>query len=67
MTSKFKIAGIGELLWDMLPDGKQLGGAPCNFAYHALQVSVITNSAERDKSALYNPVIFPKVQEAYDQ
>jgi len=25
------------------------------------QVSVITNSAERDKSALYNPVIFPKV------
>ncbi len=25
------------------------------------QVSVITNTAERDKSALYNPVIFPKV------
>ena len=32
---KFKVAGIGELLWDMLPQGKQLGGAPCNFAYHA--------------------------------
>ena len=32
-----KVAGIGELLWDLLPDGKQLGGAPCNFAYHALQ------------------------------
>ena len=29
------IAGIGEILWDMLPDGKQLGGAPANFAYHA--------------------------------
>lgn len=27
------IVGIGELLWDMLPDGKQLGGAPANFAY----------------------------------
>ena len=35
MKNKFKVAGIGELLWDMLPKGKQLGGAPCNFAYHA--------------------------------
>lgn len=32
---KFKIAGIGEILWDLLPGGKQLGGAPANFAYHA--------------------------------
>lgn len=32
---QFKVAGIGELLWDLLPNGKQLGGAPCNFAYHA--------------------------------
>ena len=32
---QFKVAGIGELLWDLLPSGKQLGGAPCNFAYHA--------------------------------
>lgn len=29
------VVGIGELLWDMLPEGKQLGGAPANFAYHA--------------------------------
>lgn len=28
-----KIVGIGELLWDLLPTGKQLGGAPANFAY----------------------------------
>jgi fructokinase len=28
-----KIVGLGEILWDMLPDGKQLGGAPSNFAY----------------------------------
>jgi fructokinase len=27
--------GLGEILWDMLPAGKQLGGAPANFAYHA--------------------------------
>jgi fructokinase len=27
--------GLGELLWDLLPKGKQLGGAPANFAYIA--------------------------------
>src|SRR3982751_6331566 len=30
------VVGIGEILWDLLPAGKQLGGAPANFAYHAL-------------------------------
>ena len=29
------VVGLGEILWDMLPDGRQLGGAPTNFAYHA--------------------------------
>lgn len=29
------VVGIGEILWDMLPSGKALGGAPANFAYHA--------------------------------
>ncbi len=29
------MVGLGEILWDMLPEGKQLGGAPANFAYHA--------------------------------
>jgi len=37
ISQQKKVAGIGELLWDILPEGKQLGGAPCNFAYHALQ------------------------------
>lgn len=32
---KPKVVGIGEILWDLLPSGKQLGGAPANFAYHA--------------------------------
>ena len=32
---KFILVGLGEILWDVLPDGKQLGGAPANFAYHA--------------------------------
>lgn len=29
------IVGIGEVLWDLLPGGRQLGGAPANFTYHA--------------------------------
>jgi len=32
---RFKLAGVGEVLWDLLPGGRQLGGAPANFAYHA--------------------------------
>ncbi|HBH25171.1 MAG TPA: carbohydrate kinase [Cytophagales bacterium] len=31
----FTIVGIGEILWDLFPGGKMLGGAPANFAYHA--------------------------------
>ena len=31
----FNVIGVGEILWDLLPSGKQLGGAPANFAYHA--------------------------------
>jgi fructokinase len=33
MKSSFTVVGLGELLWDMFPHGKQLGGAPANFAY----------------------------------
>ena len=35
---KPKIIGLGEILWDMLPDGKVWGGAPANFAYHCSQL-----------------------------
>lgn len=35
--SKNLIIGMGEVLWDVLPEGKKLGGAPCNFAYHVSQ------------------------------
>ena len=31
------IVGMGEALWDVLPDGKKIGGAPANFAYHSSQ------------------------------
>ena len=50
------VVGIGEALWDMLPSGKQLGGAPANFAYHAsgsgltgIAVSAIGNDALGDE------------------
>ena len=33
MNSNHIVVGLGELLWDLFPAGKQLGGAPANFAY----------------------------------
>ena len=47
----YKVIGIGEILWDLLPEGKQLGGAPTNFAYHADQLglqSIIISSVGKD-------------------
>lgn len=35
-----KVVGIGEILWDVFPEGKVLGGAPANFAYHATQLGL---------------------------
>ncbi|MBP3517413.1 MAG: carbohydrate kinase [Parabacteroides sp.] len=31
------VVGMGEVLWDVLPEGKKIGGAPANFAYHVSQ------------------------------
>lgn len=35
-----KVIGIGELLFDVFPTGKKLGGAPVNFAYHVQQLGL---------------------------
>jgi len=35
MTLPALVIGLGEVLWDLLPSGKVLGGAPANFAYMA--------------------------------
>src|ERR1700738_1522627 len=32
-AGNFTVVGLGELLWDLFPQGRQLGGAPANFAY----------------------------------
>ncbi|MDE6866489.1 MAG: carbohydrate kinase, partial [Muribaculaceae bacterium] len=37
MKDNLKVVGIGEALWDVLPEGKKIGGAPANFAYHVSQ------------------------------
>jgi fructokinase len=38
MKRKPLLIGVGELLWDMFPNGRQLGGAPANVAHHACQM-----------------------------
>jgi fructokinase len=35
---KAVIVGIGEILWDLFPAGRQLGGAPFNFTFHCHQL-----------------------------
>jgi fructokinase len=42
MANKRFVVGLGEALWDILPEGKKLGGAPANFAYHAGQFGLET-------------------------
>ena len=49
---KYRIAGIGELLWDMFPGGNELGGAPANFAYHVKSLGgegIVVSSVGDDK------------------
>lgn len=51
------IIGLGEALWDCLPEGKKIGGAPANFAYHvgqfgheSLAISAIGNDKLGDET-----------------
>ena len=46
------IVGMGEALWDVLPEGKKLGGAPANFAYHVSQFGLnsrVVSAVGQDK------------------
>ncbi len=55
MNQAPRFVGIGELLWDLLRGGRQLGGAPANFACHAkaleAEATVIICSQARAHSA----------------
>ncbi len=46
------IIGLGEVLWDLLPSGKVLGGAPFNFTFHCHQLghaAVMVSRVGRDE------------------
>lgn len=46
------IVGLGEALWDCLPEGRKLGGAPANFAFHSGQFgydSYVISAVGNDK------------------
>lgn len=52
------VVGMGEALWDVLPEGKKIGGAPANFAYHVSQFglsSCVVSAVGED--ALGNEII----------
>ncbi len=57
------VVGLGEALWDVLPSGKQLGGAPANFAYHAGQFLGMDNVMAL--SALGNDALANETEDAF--
>ena len=65
MAEKRYVVGLGEALWDVLPDGKKLGGAPANFAYHAGQFLGKDNTIAI--SALGNDNLAEETIEALDE
>ena len=59
------VIGLGEVLWDCLPEGKKLGGAPANFAYHAGQFLGCENTVAI--SALGEDALADETEEALNQ
>lgn len=43
MASAPVVVGIGEMLWDVFPEGKKLGGAPLNFSHHCAQLGATSH------------------------
>lgn len=69
------VVGLGEILWDVFPDGKRLGGAPANFAFHAsrqgcdgIVVSAVGTDASGEEIVAFLerkklPALLPRVPE----
>lgn len=57
------IVGIGEALWDCLPEGRKIGGAPANFAYHAGQFGFRSLAV----SAIGDDQLGREIKEKFDQ
>ncbi len=56
MQTGFRIAAIGELLWDFLPGGPQLGGAPANFAAMCANLAAADSTNPADEILLVSRV-----------
>ena len=62
MQKRF-IVGLGEALWDCLPEGTKLGGAPANFAFHTHQFGFDAMAI----SALGNDILGDQTRKELDQ
>lgn len=56
------VIGIGEALWDCLPEGRKIGGAPANFAYHAGQFGLNSMAV----SAIGDDQLGKEIKEKFD-
>lgn len=57
------IVGIGEALWDMLPEGRKIGGAPANFTYHVSQFGLDAVAV----SAVGEDALGEEIRQVFDQ
>lgn len=57
------IIGMGEALWDVLPEGKKIGGAPANFAFHVSQFGF----ESRVISAIGQDALGQEILDVFDQ
>lgn len=57
------IVGMGEALWDCLPEGRKIGGAPANFAYHVRQFGFVSLAV----SAIGNDPLGKEIIEKFNQ
>ena len=57
------IVGIGEALWDMLPEGRKIGGAPANFTFHVSQFGLDAVAV----SAVGNDELGAEIRQTFDE
>lgn len=57
------VFGIGEVLWDLLPSGPQLGGAPANFAFHVAGLGIPAGVVTRVGQDAYGDTIRTRFSE----
>lgn len=62
-TQQNYIVGIGEALWDMLPEGRKIGGAPANFTFHVSQFGLNAVAV----SAVGDDALGEQIRQTFDQ